>query len=69
MSKPLELSLELGFEDSPDPPPIPDVESKYPQYLEEAKQIAASLPDDFELKRCEPELDRLVFFYFHHINR
>ncbi len=69
MPKPLELSLELGFEDSLDPQPIPDAESKYPWYLEQAKQIAASLPDDFELKRCEPELDRLVFFYFHHINR
>ena len=69
MSKPLELSLELGFEDEPEPLPIPDAESRFPHYLHEAERIAASLPEDFELKRCEPELDRLVFFYYHHMHR
>lgn len=69
MPQALELSLQLGFDDEAEPLPIPDAEKKFPIYLQEAKQIAASLPEDFELKRCEPELDRLVYFYYHHIHR
>lgn len=68
MPKPLELSIELGFGNTPDEPKtIEDAEDRFADYLMEAKQIAQELPEDIELLSFEPELERLMFFYTHKI--
>ena len=68
MPKPLELSIELGFEGgSGVAEVIPDAEQRFGEYLEQARSAANKLPDDFQLLSFEPELEQLMFFYVHRI--
>ncbi len=66
MPKPLELSIELGFDGQTEAPvPIADAESRFAGYLREAERVAAELPEEFELLSFEPELEQLLFFHVH----
>ncbi len=66
MPKPVELSIELGFDDSlAELEAIADAESRFSEYLEEATRLAEQLPEDFDLLSLEPELESLLAFYVH----
>ncbi|MBP7205095.1 MAG: aminotransferase class V-fold PLP-dependent enzyme [Candidatus Cloacimonetes bacterium] len=66
MIKPLELSIDLGYDDQYQAPEaIQEAETRFGDYLAEAEQLAAELPDDFEWLSFESELEQIISFYVH----